>query len=115
MLGITITILGEVSSITTPWGTVKDNKGSWGGEGGLSWYALTWRVGALSKEAVSRVISTLRGILIGVMILISLQNKYLLSPPTLQVAFSVALAPEDAFQTYLQGNVPVEPIPQMMS
>ena len=81
----------------------------------MSWYTLTWRVGALSKEAVSRVISTLRGILIGVMILISLQNKYLLSPPTLQVAFSVALAPEDAFQTYLQGNVPVEPIPQMMS
>ena len=34
--------------------------------------ALTWRVGGLSKQVISRVISTLNGILIGVMVLISL-------------------------------------------
>ena len=37
----------------------------------------TWRVRGLSK--ISRLISTLKGILIGVMILLSLQNNYLLS------------------------------------
>ena len=31
----------------------------------------TWRVGGLSKEVVSRLISTLKGTLIGVMVLIS--------------------------------------------
>ena len=44
----------------------------------------TWRVGGLSKSVVNRVISILKGILIGAMILISLKNSYVLSPPTLQ-------------------------------
>ena len=33
---------------------------------------------------LSRVISTLKGTLLGIMILITLYNNYLLSPPTLQ-------------------------------
>ena len=36
---------------------------------------------AVSKDLVSRLISTLVGILFGLMILISLQNDCLLSPP----------------------------------
>ena len=36
-------------------------------------------------STVSRVISALSGILIRVMVLVSLQNNYLLSPPTLEV------------------------------
>ena len=36
-------------------------------------------------DLVSRIIRTLKGILIGVMILMSLLKNYLLSPPTLQV------------------------------
>ena len=48
-------------------------------------YSSTWRVfRGLSKWVVSRLISTLKGTLIGVMILISPENKQLLSPPTLQ-------------------------------
>ena len=47
--------------------------------------APTSGVGGLSKRAVSRLISALKGVLIGVMILISLQHSHLLSPPTLQV------------------------------
>ena len=46
---------------------------------------VTWRVGRLGRRVIRRLISTLKGTLIGVMILISLQNNYLLSPPTLQV------------------------------
>ena len=41
---------------------------------------------------ISRLIGTLKGVLIGVMRLISLQNKYLLSPPTLQVGARIVLA-----------------------
>ena len=42
----------------------------------------TWRVGGLSMWEISRHISTLKGkgVLTGVMRLISLLNKYLLSP-----------------------------------
>ena len=34
---------------------------------------------------ITRLISTLKGILIGAVVLRSLKNNYLLSPPTLQV------------------------------
>ena len=45
----------------------------------------TWRVGGLSEWVASKLLSTLTGILIGVMILTTLYTIYLLSPPTLQV------------------------------
>ena len=45
----------------------------------------TWRVGELSNWAISRLIRTSKGILVGVVVVISLENNYLLSPPTLQV------------------------------
>ena len=35
-----------------------------------------WRVGGLSKWVISRLTSTLKGILIGVMVNISLENNY---------------------------------------
>ena len=40
---------------------------------------VTWRVGGLSKWVISRLISTLLVILIGAMLLITVQNSYLLS------------------------------------
>ena len=53
----------------------------------VSWWfdALLGGSGDLVSGSKSRLISTLKGFLIGVMILIRLQNNYLLSPPTLQV------------------------------
>ena len=45
----------------------------------------TWRVGGFSKQIISRVISTLNGIRVRVMVLITPENNYLVSPPTLQV------------------------------
>ena len=62
-----------------------------GREKGLGNWA-TWRVGGLSKWLISRLTGTLKGVLIGVMRLISLQKKYLLSPPTLQVGAKIVLA-----------------------
>ena len=41
----------------------------------------TWRVGDLGKWLISRLISTLKGILIGVMILKSLQKSLLTKSP----------------------------------
>ena len=46
---------------------------------------LAWKVGGLGKWVISRLISALLGVLIGVTILITPENIYLLSPPTLQV------------------------------
>ena len=53
-----------------------------------SYLQCTWRVGGFSKWEISGLISTLKGVLIGVMRLVTLNNKYLLSPPTLQVSTS---------------------------
>ena len=43
----------------------------------------TWRVKGLSKSVISGVIRTRKGVLIGVMVPIPLENDYLLSFPTL--------------------------------
>ena len=51
----------------------------------------TWRVGGLSKWVISRLRSTLKGVLIGVMILTSLQSNYLLIPPTLKVGLRITI------------------------
>ena len=40
-------------------------------DGSASLFEVTWRVGGLSKQVVSRLISTLKGTLIGVVVLIS--------------------------------------------
>ena len=49
----------------------------------------TWRVGRLSKWVVSRIISTLKEVLVGAMILITVKNSYLLSPPTFKADVGV--------------------------
>ena len=50
----------------------------------MAW-GFTWKVGGLSKWVISRLVSTqkggLKGVLIGGMILISLSNNYILRPP----------------------------------
>ena len=54
----------------------------------------TWRVGGLSKWVINRLITTITtliGILIGAMTLITRSENYLLSPPTLQVGFRVSI------------------------
>ena len=55
----------------------------------VSGLGFTWRVGGLTKWLFCRVISTITTIRVPFRVLISLLTTYLLSPPTLQVGFSV--------------------------
>ena len=48
-----------------------------------SYCQVAWRVGGLSKYKMNRRISTLKGILIGIMALVRLYNDYLVSLPTI--------------------------------
>ena len=52
----------------------------------LEGFCATWRVGRLRKSAISRVISTPRGILLGVLVHVTLLSNYLVRPPTLQAS-----------------------------
>ena len=53
----------------------------------LAFEGFTWRVGGLSKQSFYGVISTLKGTLVGVMVLVTLENDYLLNPSSLLVGF----------------------------